>query len=39
MTIKHTRCNTLGVCQGLGADHCPDCDYLPYCERYWRQRR
>ena len=26
MIIKHTRCNILGVCQGLGADHCPDCD-------------
>ena len=20
-------------------DHCPDCDYRPHCERYWRQRR
>ena len=18
-------------------DHCPDCDYLPHCKRYWRQ--
>lgn len=20
-------------------DHCPDCDYLPHCERYWRRQR
>lgn len=19
-------------------DHCPDCDYLPHCERYWKRR-
>jgi putative RecB family exonuclease len=19
-------------------DHCPDCDYLPHCERYWRRQ-
>lgn len=26
MTTKSTRCLELGVCQGLGADKCPDCD-------------
>lgn len=26
MTIKHNRCEALGVCQGLGPDQCPDCD-------------
>ncbi len=26
MTIKSTRCLEIGVCQGLGADKCPDCD-------------
>jgi len=26
MTTKHTRCQQLGVCQGLGPDRCPDCD-------------
>ena len=23
---KHHTCDELGVCQGLGADQCPDCD-------------
>ena len=26
MIKKHRTCDQLGVCQGLGADHCPDCD-------------
>jgi hypothetical protein len=26
MTTKSTRCQQMGVCQGLGADKCPDCD-------------
>lgn len=26
MTVKHSRCEQLGVCQGLAADQCPDCD-------------
>lgn len=26
MTIHHSRCTELGVCQGLGPDQCPDCD-------------
>jgi hypothetical protein len=26
MMKKHRSCNELGVCQGLGADQCPDCD-------------
>ena len=24
--VKTSRCEQLGVCQGLGADQCPDCD-------------
>lgn len=24
--IKNNRCHELGVCQGLSADQCPDCD-------------
>lgn len=24
--IKASRCDQFGVCQGLGADQCPDCD-------------
>lgn len=23
---KHRSCDELGICQGLGADQCPDCD-------------
>jgi hypothetical protein len=26
MTTKHNRCLELGVCQGRGADKCPECD-------------
>ncbi len=26
MTTKSSRCLQLGVCQGLGADKCPDCE-------------
>ena len=25
MTVKNHHCNEFGVCQGLGADQCPDC--------------
>ncbi|WP_180125654.1 hypothetical protein [Rhodoferax sp. BLA1] len=26
MNIKNSRCQELGVCQGLGPNDCPDCD-------------